>query len=146
MGPRHFILVVSMLFLMFAARTQPFQLMRYDENYACLRDSIRNVYQRLKFDPLNKSKDIYVSFGGGTRWELDAFNNEDWGQFRAGKDNFFLQRYDLHADLHLGNRVRVYVEGRSALENGRPHGPRPIDEDKLNLENYFADVKILQGP
>ena len=134
-----------MLLLTVAVRAQPFQLMRYDENYAYLNDSARNLYQRFKFDQLNKSKDIYVSFGGGIRYEFDAFNNEDWGQFKAGKDNFFLQRYDLHADLHLGERIRVYVEGRSALENGRPHGPRPIDEDKLNFENYFADFNILEG-
>jgi Alginate export len=145
MPPKSLALACSLLLLVIAARAQPFQPMRYDENYAFLKDSTRNLYQRLKFCPLNKKGDVYVTFGGGIRYEFDAFNNEDWGQFKAGKDNFFLQRYGLHADLHLGDRLRIYAELRSALENGRPHGPRPIDEDKGNLENYFADFRILTG-
>jgi hypothetical protein len=130
---------------------QDFQLMRYDEDYRYFRDSSGSFYNRLKYLPLTSEGKlsangwVYLSFGGGVRWELDAFDNEDWGQFDAGKDNFFLQRYDFHADFHLGDRVRVYAELRSALENGRPHAPRPIDEDKLNMENCFFDVRIREA-
>jgi len=138
-------LLLNICLVLTASQAQTFQPMRYDENYTDLRDSARTFYHRIKYDPLFDSGQVYASFGGGIRWEFDAFNNEDWGQFDAGKDNFFLQRYDVHADLHLGGRVRIYSELRSALENGRPHGPRPIDEDKLNLENYFADFRIREG-
>ena len=125
---------------------QTFQLMRYDEDYTYLKDSARTVYNRFKYIPLSAGKPgAYLSFGGGIRWEFDAFTNEDWGQFNAGQDNFFLQRYDFHADLRLSPRLRFYGEIRSALENGRPHGPRPIDEDKLNLENYFFDYRFVQS-
>src|SRR5271170_1706545 len=85
---------------------QIFQPMRYDENYAYLKDSARTFYHRLKYIPFSANQSVYLSFGGGVRWEFDAFNNEDWGQFGAGKDDFFLQRYDFHADWHLGERVR----------------------------------------
>jgi hypothetical protein len=68
---------------------QSFQLMRYDESYQYPRDSARTFYHHLKYITLSASQSTYLSFGGGVRWEFDAFNNEDWGQFGAGKDDFF---------------------------------------------------------
>jgi hypothetical protein len=125
-------------------RAQSFRLMRFDEDYHYLAqpDSMKTGYDHIKFVPLSKDKSVYVSFGGEMREEFDAFNNEDWGLFNAGKDNFLLERYDLHSDWHFGNNVRFFFQLRSALENGRPHGPRPIDEDRLNIQNLFIDFKL----
>lgn len=121
---------------------QNFKLLRYDENYEFLKDSTRNFYENLKFKPLNKDKDIYVSFGGEARYEYVDFDNEDWGRLNIGHNNFLLQRYDLHADIHLGKNVRVFAQLRSALQNGRINGPRGIDEDQLNIQNLFIDVNL----
>jgi len=138
-------LLLNICLVLSVSRAQTFQLMRYDESYADLRDSARTFYHRVKYAPLFNGQ-VYVSFGGEVRWEFDAFDNEDWGAFHAGKDNFLLQRYDLHADLHLSDRLRFFAQLRSGLENGRPHGPRPIDEDKLNVQNLFGDIRIWKTP
>lgn len=114
------------------ANAQSFKLMRYDERYS---DS---TGPSVKFLPL--SKNVYVSFGGEARYEYAAFHNEDWGKMGVGHNNFLLQRYDLYADVHIGNTVRVFSQLRSALEDGRKTGPRPIDEDQLNVQNLFVDV------
>jgi hypothetical protein len=120
---------------------QDFKLMRYDENFSFLKnDSLKNAYQHLKYIPLNITGG-YLSVGGEVREEFDAYNNEDWGKFDAGQDNFLLQRYDLHTDWHFNNTFRFFFQLRSALENGRPNGPRPIDEDQLNVQNLFLDIK-----
>lgn len=116
--------------------------MRYDENYEFLKDSNRNFYERLKFIPLNQKKDIYMSIGGEARYEYVDFNNEDWGRFNVGHNNFLLQRYDLHADIHLGKTFRIFAQLRSALEDGRTNGARGIDEDQLNVQNLFLDVNV----
>lgn len=126
----YFILITA------GASAQSFKLMRYDEHYDSTAD-------RIKFLPL--SARINLSFGGEARFEYASFNNEDWGKAGIGHNNFLLQRYDLHADLHLGNRVRVFSQLRSALESGRKNGPRPIDEDQLNVQNLFADVAISKS-
>ena len=42
----------------------------------------------------------------------------------------------------MGSRFRIFTQLRSALENGRPNGPRPIDEDQLNIQNLFVDIGI----
>ncbi|WP_343706183.1 alginate export family protein [Flavobacterium sp.] len=126
------------------ASAQNFKLLRYDENYEFLKDSNRNFYERLKFIPLNQKKDIYMSIGGEARYEYVDFNNEDWGRFNIGHNNFLLQRYDLHADIHLGKTFRIFAQLRSALEDGRTNGARGIDEDQLNVQNLFLDVNVWQ--
>jgi len=126
------------------AMAQNFKLLRYDENYEFLKDSSRNFYENLKFVPLNKEKNIYLSFGGEARYEYVDFNNEDWGRLNIGHNNFLLQRYDLHADIHLGKTFRVFAQLRSALQDGRINGPRGIDEDQLNVQNLFLDVNVYQ--
>ena len=122
---------------------QSFKLLRYDEDYGYLKDSSAAFYNRVKFFLLNEKKDIYLSFGGEARYEYVDFNNEDWGRLDIGHNNFFLQRYDLHADVHLGKRIRLFSQLRSALQNGRKNGSRSIDEDQLNVQNLFIDADLI---
>ncbi|OXA89957.1 alginate export family protein [Flavobacterium hercynium] len=139
--------VQTLILLLFAsciAQAQSFKLLRYDENYEFLKDSTRNFYGNLKFIPLNDDKDFYVSFGGEARYEYVDFNNEDWGRLNIGRNNFLLQRYALHADIHLNKKFRVFAQLRSALQDGRINGPRGIDEDQLNVQNLFLDVNLWQ--
>lgn len=124
---------------------QSIKLLRYDENYEYLKDSSDTFYNKVKFLPLNAKKNIYLSFGGEARYEYVDFNNEDWGRLNIGHNNFFLQRYDVHADLHLGENVRVFSQLRSALQNGRKNGSRGIDEDQLSIQNLFIDVDIFKN-
>ncbi|KAF2080676.1 alginate export family protein [Flavobacterium sharifuzzamanii] len=136
--------IISFLLMGNISSSQNFKLLRYDENYEFLKDSNRNFYERLKYIPLNQKKDIYMSIGGEARYEYVDFNNEDWGRFNVGHNNFLLQRYDLHADIHLGKNFRIFAQLRSALEDGRTNGARGIDEDQLNVQNLFLDVNVWQ--
>ncbi|MBP4138388.1 alginate export family protein [Flavobacterium geliluteum] len=113
--------------------------MRYEENYTTLKDSAITFYNGIKFIPLSRSGSVFLSLGGEVREELDYTENEDWGESGLGRDVFFLQRYQLHADLHISNRIRLFGQLRSGLEDGRDNGPRSIDEDKLNVQNLFMD-------
>ncbi len=137
---------ILFLFLFFGtfASAQNFKLMRYDENYEFLKDSNRNFYGRLKFIPLNQEKDFYMSVGGEARYEYVYFNNEDWGRFDTGSNNFILQRYDLHADIHLGKNFRVFAQLRSALQDGIFNGTIGTDQDQLNVQNLFLDLNVYQ--
>lgn len=135
--------VVALLGLLAAtgrAGAQGIILLRFDEDHSGLKDSARTFYNRMKYLPLSPGGNTYLSFGGEARLETDRSQNEDWGSRNFGIQPFLLQRYHLHADLHLGKRVRVFGQLRSALENGRKTGPRPIDEDHLNVQNLFVDV------
>ncbi|PJR04061.1 alginate export family protein [Avrilella dinanensis] len=133
------IVLLGMLLITQFAKGQKNKLMRYDEDYSGLKDSTRIFYNKIKYTQLSGNKQIYLSLGGEARGELNYAMNEDWGEINIRRDIFFLQRYNLHADLHIGDHIRIFGQLRSGLEDGRKTGPRRIDEDKLNVQNLFVD-------
>ena len=141
MIPRPIVVIFLLLLCAVAAQAQSFRLMRYDEDYAALKDSAATLYHRIKYLPLSKDGRYNASFGGEARLEYVAFDNEDWGRLGIGHNNFLLQRYDLHADVHAGSKIRLFAQIRSALQGGRKNGSRPVDQDKMNIQNLFLDYK-----
>jgi len=137
--------VLAGLFAAGHASAQGFKLMRYDEDYSSWKDSSATLYRNMKFLPLDTSKRSYVSFGGEARLEYVSFDNEDWGRLGIGKNNFLLQRYDIHSDVHIGSRLRFFGQLRTALQAGRKNGSRPIDQDELNVQNLFAEVTAISS-
>lgn len=116
--------------------------MRYNEDYTNLSaDTARNWYHQLKYAPLRDSG-WYASFGGEARYEYVLTQNEDWSKTGVGTDQYALQRYLLHADLHLGQRVRVFAQLSSGTQLGGHFEPGPLNEDQLNVQNLFADVRL----
>jgi len=137
--------MVTSLICLHAQNTvaQSIKLMRYDEDYSQLRDSSgRNLYNRVKFLPIDADKDYYLSFGGEIRGEYGGKVNEDWIK-DEGFNYSLLQRYVLFTDLHLDRNLRFFAQLNSALENGSRYGASPVDEDQLVVQNLFAEVRIL---
>ncbi|WP_053003697.1 alginate export family protein [Sphingobacterium sp. Ag1] len=126
------------------SKGQTYKLMRFEEDYSALADSTRHGYQKLKYSPLSGDGKLWLSMGGEARLEYVDFNNEDWGRVQLGHNSFLLQRYSLHADLHLGTRLRLFTQLRSALQHGRKNGSRQIDEDQLNVQNLFIDGTLFK--
>ncbi|KMQ64528.1 hypothetical protein ACM46_09700 [Chryseobacterium angstadtii] len=140
-------LTVILLFLQILIPVQlfaQFKLMRFDEDYSSFKDSADTFYNSVKYIPLSEKKESYLSLGGEARGEFVYFNNEDWGRLGIGSNPFLIQRYNVHADWHLSSRLRIFGQLRSAWENGRKNGPRPIDEDHLNIQNFFIDADIIK--
>ena len=48
----------------------------------------------------------------------------------------------LHADVQMADRVRVFVELKSGIEAGRAGGPRAADEDRLDVNQAFVDMRL----
>ena len=127
-----------------ALLAQSFKLMRYDEDYSTLKaDTSKKIYNQIKYLGLSGRRAIYLSVGGELRYEYSGRFDENW---IADQDyNYsFLQRYSLHANLQLGNRFRIFTQVNSGLENGSKYGAAPVDEDKLNIQNLFAELKLWQ--
>ncbi|MFD2286947.1 hypothetical protein GJU39_09360 [Pedobacter petrophilus] len=137
-------ITAAILLCFFGAQafSQGIKLMRYDEDYSNLKDSGRNFYNKLKFLPLSANRKVYFTFGGEARAEFGGKINEDWIKDQGFNDSF-LQRYSLYSDLNIGQRLRLFVQVNSALENGSKYGPAPVDEDQLAVQNLFAEYRIL---
>jgi hypothetical protein len=121
----------------------PFHTVRYEENYEYLRDPAKRTepLDRLKYIPIGTNEDDYISFGGDIRDRYEWFRNPLFGQEPQDNNGYLLQRYMVHADLHLG-RFRFFGQLKSNLENGRTGGPRPADEDRLDLHQAFLEVRL----
>jgi Alginate export len=121
----------------------PYQLNRADEDYRYLHDPAQrtDLWDPLKYVPFNEKDTWYLSIGGEARERYEYFNRPNWG--KDPQDNgYLLQRYFLHADLHLGDHTRIFSQFQSSLEDGRRGGPRPTDKDELDLHQAFLDVKL----
>ena len=122
-----------------------FPQMAYDEDNRYLRnpECRTEVLDRLKYIPLrNGHEDYYLSFGGMVRERGEYFSNPNWGSGPPGS-TYLLQRYYVHADLHLGDRFRFFSELGSSLENGRTGGPRSsTDKDQLDVHQAFIDIGL----
>jgi hypothetical protein len=123
-----------------------YQFNRADEDYRYLRDPAgrTDFWDPIKYVPLNASGSWYLSLGGEARERYEYFNNPNWGAGPPGS-GYILQRYFLHADIQMGEHVRMFTQLQSSLENGREGGPRPTDKDELDLHQAFLDVKVNFG-
>ncbi|MCX6952615.1 MAG: alginate export family protein [Verrucomicrobia bacterium] len=120
-----------------------FKALRYEEDYSSLRDEppSRAFADRLKFIPLDATGGAWLTLGGESRSRYEYFSHAQWGAGPQDEDGYFLQRTMLHADWHLAEAVRVFVQLKSGLEAGRNGGPRSTDEDRFDLNQAFVDAR-----
>jgi hypothetical protein len=118
--------------------------LRYDEDYSYLKDPAArtNLFDPLKYIPLDEQGDSYLTFGGQLRARYENFQHYTFGSGPQSPAGYNLIRAMADADLHLGQYVRVFVEGLSATEQGRGGGPRPTDVNDGALYQSFLDVKF----
>jgi hypothetical protein len=119
---------------------------RADEDYSYLRNpALRtDVWDPIKYIPFNESGAWYLSLGGEVRERYEYFSHPQWGAGPPGS-GYLLQRYFLHADLHMGDHLRIFNQLQSSFENGRDGGPRPVDKDELDLHQSFLEIKVNLG-
>ena len=124
-----------------------YSTVRWDENYSYLRDPFNrsDFFDPIKFIPLNSAGDWYLSLGGQIRDRFEVFNHTNFGGGPQDRDGYNLLRLLAHADVHLGENFRVFIQGKSAIESGREGGPRPIDMDTIDLQQGFGELLLPIG-
>ena len=122
----------------------PFKQLRYDENYAYLRDPQRRAdyLDAIKFISSNTNGDWYLTLGGEIRERYEYYHNNLWGRGPQDDNGYLLQRYMVHADAHFGDYFRIFAQFKSGLEDGRTGGPRPTDRDDFDLNQAFFDAHV----
>ena len=121
----------------------PINVVRPDEDWSALRDPALRMdwLDRLKYIPLGEGKGSYLSVGGEFRGTYERVQNDNWSASPYPLNSFGMQRYLLHADVHANPQIRLFLQLESGIEQGRPGGPRPIDEKQLDLLNAFLEVR-----
>src|SRR6266478_4043940 len=120
-----------------------YKMLRFDEDYSCLTNTANrtDLFDPVKYIPLRKDDPLwYLSFGGELRERVEGNYDPNFGIGGVGADSYLLQRITLSADVHLGKRVRFFVEGISGIVEGESHTPPPIQQDPGDLQFAFVDV------
>lgn len=125
-----------------AAERPGYQTLRYNEDWSWLRDPERrsDLFDPLKHVAPATGSNTYLSLGGEARLKYERYDEPVLNQQPEDRDGFLLQRYLLHADLHVTRRFRAFAQLQSSLEHGRTGGPRPTDRDDVDLHQAFFDV------
>ncbi len=127
------------------SRTRPdYELLRDEEDWSFLADRSRStdVWDPVKFIPIDWPRASYLSLGGEVRQQYERFANEEWGSERPDGNGYLLQRYMFHADVRLGHRVRLFSQLKSGIETGRVGGPRRPDEDRFDLHQGYVELNV----
>jgi len=121
-----------------------YKTIRYEEDWSSLASPAARtrLFDPLKYIPLAFCDGCYLTLGGDVRERYEYARNPSWGLDPPDSNGYLLQRYMLHADLHLGPRLRVFAQLKSGIANGQPDGPRPPDEDQLDLHQAFVEATL----
>src|ERR1022692_2473256 len=120
-----------------------YKLLRFDENYSCLSNSAlrTDFFDPTKYFPLRTNEPAwYLTLGGELRERFEGTYNPNFGIGGESSDSLLLQRATLLADVHLGDRFRVFAEGISGVIEGENPPAPPVQNDPLDLQYAFADV------
>lgn len=122
-----------------------FKPLRYDEDYSILKhDSIRSFYRKLKFTPISANRNNYISFGGEVRLQYLHYKNDLWSDAPEASHEEVLNRYLLHADVHLGKRLRTFVQLQSSLAFSIEDAG-PLEDNSMELHQGFIELKNGKG-
>ena len=115
---------------------------RYDENYGYLSNAVyrSDFFDPIKYIPLPvNDPSWYLTMGGEMRERFEGYYNPNFGIGGVGPDSHLLQRIVFLADLHLGERLRVFASGISGLQFGGTRPAPPIQQDPIDLEFAFLE-------
>jgi hypothetical protein len=120
---------------------------RWDDDVSAYADPAARASPsaQLKYIPLPLGTDAYLSFGGDLRERVETSDVSLLGLKSSRSDVYDLHRLLVHADAHLNDTVRIFVQLGDETEAGRKPGPAPTDIDRLDLAQAFTDVSHRFG-
>ncbi|WP_411973251.1 alginate export family protein [Sphingobacterium sp. Lzh-3] len=102
------------------------------------------LLERIKNIPLNKERDSYLSFGGQFRPRMETTRHANWSRSSEANENYYSQRIQFYADVHLKKHLRFYGQ----LQHGLISRKEPVytQSDKLDLNQAFVDLTFNVKP
>lgn len=124
-----------------SAQESSFLSLRYNEDYQNLRgDTTENWYHKMKFQRIGHNSS-FLSQGGEVRYQFQHLTNEDWGDASVSSYNSFYTRFLYHSDFHVAEFFRLFTQLNSTFAVGRIEPNRAIDENQLDVQQVFFELK-----
>jgi hypothetical protein len=120
---------------------QPYKLLRYEEDYAFLRDAAATAdrWDRFKYVPFGAPGTRWISWGGELRERAEHYSSPNLGSEQR-PDGYLLHRALAHADVHFSDTRRAFVQlANHTVE--RKNGPAAAPySDRLDIQQAFFDI------
>lgn len=119
--------------------SQPFNKLRYKEDYSFLEEQSKKGLEKLKWMPIGKI--AILSVGGELREQYTRYNNPivNANQASIGFNDWYLHRFMAHADLRIKQNWHFFAQlGNSLLLPNSKIARPEIDRNELYLHQAFA--------
>jgi hypothetical protein len=116
---------------------------RWQEDWSVLADPRLRTEpgDALKYISLSKTHPKrYLSFGATLRERFVSVDPALFGVLGGRHQDYLLHRLELHADAHLTDNTRIFIQLENALAPGLAK-PSPVDANKLDLRLFFLDTQ-----
>ena len=121
-----------------------YQPQRSEEDWSFLDDTLPGAdrWDPIKFIPLRSDRKWYMTLGGEFRPFFEFYDNYNWGAGPEDHNGYLSPARHVSRGRADGRRARAFVELKSGVETGRVGGPRPPDEDRLDVNQAFIDIRV----
>lgn len=123
-----------------------FQILAYEEKWDDR--ATAGVSASLKDIALDAEGSVRLDLGGTLRERVEARRNPLFSLPQAAgveHDGYWLHRFLVNANLHVGSNLRVFVQGENALESGRSPMPLATDRNHADLAQAFVEMTARPG-
>jgi hypothetical protein len=100
-----------------------------------------DLSDRINHIPIGNGEGV-LSLGGNFREVYEYYDNHLWGRGPQDNNGYFLHRAIVHADFRYDMNIRVFAQAQSSFLSGRNGGARPIDLDKLAIDQVFGEYSF----
>jgi hypothetical protein len=114
-----------------------------EQNWSFLADPAkrRDLFDPVKYIPLGKNPQRYLSLGFEYRIEYEYYDNWMFGAGPQDHNGYVMNRVMPHFDFHANRDFRLFTEFKFDSIAGRNGGPRPgIDEDPGDVHQAFLEI------
>lgn len=123
-----------------------FRPLRFEDDFGTQRHSCtQNANSSASWKDLLVGDHLHVSIGGDMRWRYEYAANPRYGLEPQDPRGVVMHRGSLFADLSLGAHWRGFAQLASSFTNGRAAGPSPVDENRLDPTNLFAEWRTAEN-
>lgn len=128
-------LIIFQWNIVFSQDSKEFDFSLFRQNDHIEIKEVNTIYKKIK--KLRLSKNSILSFGGSSRFQTEAFVNEQFDKNQDQTDYWLLNRLMLHGHLKLGGYFELFSEVNSSLIRSKDD-LSTVDKDQLNINQLFA--------
>ena len=120
-----------------------YPFLRYDEDWRpfCNHKLHKSKFDEMKCLRLGRDHDSRLTLAGEAKEVYEYSDHQYWGLGPQDDSGWVLERYLLSVDWRFSDQLRLFSELQAGLENGRTGGPRPFDEDRPDIHQFFLDLR-----